>query len=532
MGGGAGAFGGIDVGAEPEEDGRAEAAFGGPLEVFAGADELGLGPDGGGEFLGCTAGEGFGAGDQRIELSTDGGHHLLIEAGADVAGPVELIAVIDAENEGSKVGALTGQISAEDELLLVIDLDLDPIAGAGFQIAAIETFGDEAFEALGADGGEEFGDGAGEVFGESNGAAGFDDGLQETLAFFEGLGAEVAAVQVEEVEGEEENGAGAGELGDGSGVGGHDARLQAFERGASFFIESGDLAIEDGGGGVDELRQAREFGIGAIHGGAFAADDANGGVGEIGERADAVPLDLVDPAGSCGRGIGEGSEHGRDAGGHRVNGLGQERGEIVGTRREVVGDLVLGASGGDGVLKLVDVVVGLDGGVLLFDEEPFVLLGGVFETYEREVAFDFLAVETNFEIAARDLVGGGEAFENIEGTDIPEHHGAGAVVAFGDVAFKGGVEEGVVFDHDGEAFDGWVEGGSLGNGPGFEGAVDFDAEVVVEAAGVVTLDAEEVAGGLGGKGGSGFGSEVEFAFARVVFKSHTTGKGRLGEGHN
>jgi hypothetical protein len=74
----------------------------------------------------------------------------------------------------------------------------------------------------------------------------------------------------------------------------------------------------------------------------------------------------------------------------------------------------------------------------------------------------------------------------------------------------------MIFDHGGKAFDGGVQGGAFGNGPGFEGAGDFEAKVVVEAGGAMALDAKAVAGSGIAFTRRGFGCFVEAAFAAVV----------------
>ena len=102
------------------------------------------------------------------------------------------------------------------------------------------------------------------------------------------------------------------------------------------------------------------------------------------------------------------------------------------------------------------------------------------------------------------------------GALVPEEDGAAAVLAGGDDAFEAAVLHGVIFDLDGEALVRDDVAGALGAGPAFEDAVPAEAEVVVEVAGGVLLDAErEVAGGAVGRGASGLGGDVEVPHGAV-----------------
>jgi hypothetical protein len=76
----------------------------------------------------------------------------------------------------------------------------------------------------------------------------------------------------------------------------------------------------------------------------------------------------------------------------------------------------------------------------------------------------------------------------------------------------------MVLDHHGETLVGGVETGAFGNGPGLERAVKLQAEIVVEMARVMALDAEsEGMGGLGrGRGGSGLRGFLEGPFFAIL----------------
>lgn len=84
---------------------------------------------------------------------------------------------------------------------------------------------------------------------------------------------------------------------------------------------------------------------------------------------------------------------------------------------------------------------------------------------------------------------------------------------------EGEVFERVVLGPDGQVVGGGVGRDALGDGPGGEDAVAFQAQVPVEGAGVVLLDDEGVAAArLGRLGGDGFGGSLGVAFAPVLLK--------------
>ena len=74
---------------------------------------------------------------------------------------------------------------------------------------------------------------------------------------------------------------------------------------------------------------------------------------------------------------------------------------------------------------------------------------------------------------------------------VPDQHGAGAVLSFRDDPFKAGVFQGMVLGGYRQAFLLGIGGGSLGDGPRFQDPVHLQAEVVMEAAGVMFLDHED-----------------------------------------
>ena len=71
----------------------------------------------------------------------------------------------------------------------------------------------------------------------------------------------------------------------------------------------------------------------------------------------------------------------------------------------------------------------------------------------------------------------------------------------------------MVFDVHGETAFGGIERGSFRDGPAFQDAVNFEAEIVVEPGSVVFLDDEALsAGGVFASFGLGRFAEVAFTF--------------------
>ena len=76
------------------------------------------------------------------------------------------------------------------------------------------------------------------------------------------------------------------------------------------------------------------------------------------------------------------------------------------------------------------------------------------------------------------------------GAVVPDQHLAATVLAFGDLALEVDVVEGVVLDVDGEVVPLGVGRDAAGHRPGDQDAVALEAEVPMQAAGVVLLDDE------------------------------------------
>ena len=176
--------------------------------------------------------------------------------------------------------------------------------------------------------------------------------------------------------------------------------------------------------------------------------------------------------------------------------------------------------------------------VVVFEEEP--VRGGL---YQGPGALQLAAAHLEGDLAGGDgrlhrgfgLLAGGEVEDAVVfggvGARVPDDDLTGAVLAPGDDALEGGIGDGVVLGHDGVAADGGVAGGATGDGPRLHDAADLEAEVVVEARGVVLLDDEGEGSGaaLGdGVGGLGRGREVALLAVAVEGLGHVVAPGLLG----
>ena len=133
------------------------------------------------------------------------------------------------------------------------------------------------------------------------------------------------------------------------------------------------------------------------------------------------------------------------------------------------------------VLALDD-LFGLD--VVALDQKPVLLLPVEPRRDERPAAVQACAVELDGQLAVSLLL------EELVGARVPDLDGAAAVLALRDLPVEGGVLEGVILDVDRERPRARLERHAFRHRPRGERAVPLEAEVVVEASGVVPLDDE------------------------------------------
>ena len=126
----------------------------------------------------------------------------------------------------------------------------------------------------------------------------------------------------------------------------------------------------------------------------------------------------------------------------------------------------------------------------LLNEQPLVAFTAVLHVYHGELALEFLAVQADLQIAARELLFDRRIAEQFPRAAIPEHHAARAVIAGRNVAFELTVFEGMVLHFRGQVLGERFERRAFGNGPGNQDAADLQAEIVMQARGIVPLYVE------------------------------------------
>ena len=110
-----------------------------------------------------------------------------------------------------------------------------------------------------------------------------------------------------------------------------------------------------------------------------------------------------------------------------------------------------------------------------------------------------VAHQPEFQIAARDLGGGGLLALEFESAFVPNLHFPGAVISTGNFTFEFGVAERVIFSTctASQGFSPRSSGVAFGNGPGSQRAVYFQPEIAMETPRRMPLHHEARRGGLG-----------------------------------
>ncbi len=110
---------------------------------------------------------------------------------------------------------------------------------------------------------------------------------------------------------------------------------------------------------------------------------------------------------------------------------------------------------------------------------------------------------------------------------VPDHHGSGAVVAFGDDAFERFVLQRMVFDHDRQPSFLRVERGAFGHSPTLERAIQFQAEIEMEPGRPVQLHHEAQRPTAFVLATFGFRCLLKLAFFAVFLEGHRLNVGSL-----
>ena len=155
--------------------------------------------------------------------------------------------------------------------------------------------------------------------------------------------------------------------------------------------------------------------------------------------------------------------------------------------------------------------------VLGFDQQPVLFLVVRVHAHQVPAAFQALAMqgERRWPFLERR---GGRLW--LPGSAIPQHDGAAAILTLGDRSFEFSVCKWMVFGVDCQAFICRIEARTFRNRPAQEDAIEFQAEIVMEARGIVLLYEIRKTFTRGGFLRRWFGRLIEIAFSFVLCERH------------
>src|SRR3954447_24980773 len=290
--------------AQAEEARVAQAPGAGPLGEADLGDELRLDP--GHVALADRAGVGERrvVPAQRAQPGAEVAQGVAVEAGADLAGVAQRAVVVVAEQERAELGprpARRGE-PADDELLALLALELEPVARAAVGVGAVGALGDQPLPPLAARLRVEDLPALAAVRGQADRVLEVERRAQEALAGQQPAGAHVAAVEPEDVEDvEEHRHAAVAALREP-----REARLRAGER--------DDLAVEREALAPLPGQRARDLGVARVEREVVAREEPHGSAVAHGDAADAVELALEDPRRVAEARVGERRLHRGGAG--------------------------------------------------------------------------------------------------------------------------------------------------------------------------------------------------------------------------
>ena len=129
---------------------------------------------------------------------------------------------------------------------------------------------------------------------------------------------------------------------------------------------------------------------------------------------------------------------------------------------------------------------------------------------------EFFALEGEIQLALRIAALG---VLTVPVAAVPDHDGASAILALRNGAFEVAIVQRMILDLNCEPLVMRIERGSLGDGPGFEDAVQFESQVVVQVRCRMLLNHEaEIFRRLDLRISAGFGRLREVAFGSVFCK--------------
>src|SRR5215471_6954542 len=129
----------------------------------------------------------------------------------------------------------------------------------------------------------------------------------------------------------------------------------------------------------------------------------------------------------------------------------------------------------------------------MLDQQPASALAielGASHAHQHPAALEPLSVEREFQLALAQGFGRRQRTLDVPVAAIPQLHCATTVLSLGDISFEIPVVERVILHLDREALVVWIEGWAFCHRPGLKDAVEFEAQIVMQATGSMFLNNE------------------------------------------
>jgi hypothetical protein len=519
------------VGAQALECSLTHVAGACPAGEFDFGDELRLHPLHVAALAWCIrAGERTRVAGERLEPLHQIARFRLAESGADAADRHEIPVVVHADQQRAQPRAFA-RPAADHDFVPSAAFRLGPVADAPRTVGRIEALGDDAFEVHATRRFEHVARARFEMIDIADRALcakalRLQQLLQQRLALTQRLLAQIMAVEEQEIEREQHEifDSACGQCG-----------LQRAEVRCAIRVERSNLAVDDAIGKLGCRGGERLELVGPVQ--TFARLQRRFVRGDAQLHAIAVELRLVPPLVALRWLLDELAQlrldEVRDFAGCLLDLLGIPDGvracqlarvEHEGLRRTALAsrDVAHRTTGRHGSIFVEQLLRGRGVAhefVTMLDEQPVRALAVVaiaFHAHQHPAALQALAGHRELQLALAQLLFGRALAERLPVTAIPQLHGAAAVLAFRDRAFEVAVVERVIFDLHGQPFVLRRQGGALRHRPGFEHAVELQAQVVVQPTCRVFLDHEtQLLRCLHRQLAAGLGSLREIALATV-----------------
>ena len=148
---------------------------------------------------------------------------------------------------------------------------------------------------------------------------------------------------------------------------------------------------------------------------------------------------------------------------------------------------------------LLNIPTRVDRSILVLDQQPrfFVLASFAARAArpdldQHKTASQLFPVQRELQVAAFQLLQSRQVAFYLEGPAVPDHHRARAVLPLRDHPFEAGIVQRVVFGLHRQPLVSRIKRRSLGDSPGLQHTLDLQAEIVVQAPGIMLLHDKSV----------------------------------------